>query len=385
MFAAHDQVNDRKITAIAPEWAEPAAMETLRRWCREDRIVCPWCDAPVLIRAGEIKARHFAHKKLAECPYANEDAEKLRGRQILYEWLSSKVERTTVELEAKVDGLDLPVPLDLLAVHADRRYGYCFLHRSIRDTGKRDELTEAVAQAGREGLHLHVVFSARLLDSASTDRGWIRLSPTQRRLAGKSDYNKPHGGGRVLHFLDTETRVLTSLRGLSLFEWPQTFQVGKRLTNPMAEVCVRPSNGEMVHPGEYERLKAWEAERAERQRQRQSLEADRARRDLQRRQAQHKHPPERPEDAAPEPWLHPVIPQRAGGQEQEGSLSAPPEFTVAPPSAEPDWPKRDRTAPCGLCGRMTPEEDQIVFDGRTKTCKCRACMRAMEKPSTSGK
>ncbi len=343
MFGAVDPLEDRKINAIAPEWAEPAALESLRQWCREDRIRCPHCRAPVLIKAGEIKIRHFAHRSVADCPYADEDAEKLRGRQILYEWLVAKTGQEAVELEAKVDWMELPVPLDVLVSYEGRRYGYCFLHRNVREAGQRSAIRSAVTCASALGRPLHLVFSTQLLAPIEGDRGRVRLSPTLRELFVTSEYDGPHQEGGTLHFLDPESRLLTSLRGLSLYHAPQAFRFGKRWATPVSEVCLRPSNGEIVHPGEHEAWTAWrEAERKRCADGPLLISWGASSRNDERVQCVEQNVPIRPNEA-----------------------------TVA---AEPVKPRPGSVAPCVLCGVLTHEDDYIVYDGKTMTCKCRECM-----------
>jgi hypothetical protein len=348
VFRAIDQFQQGPIVAIDPQWAEPAAIQALRQWCREDRIRCPWCSAPVLIKAGQILSRHFAHKAVADCPYANEDPEKLQGRQVLYEWLLTKLGKEAVELEPNVKALDLPLPLDVLATHAGRRFGYSFLHRSIRECQKREAILDAIAHARVPGLTLHLVFSARMLQPLENHPDLFRLSSTQRDFAVKSTYDQPYWGIGSLHFLDTADRAVNTLRGLSSFDGSSSFRVGKRWANPISEVCITPGGGEIVHPGEHDALKAW----------------SRAAADRKAAAAIPRHPAV---------WLEgrPCF----GSEVGQGLRRT---------RAHPEMQRPERVACCSICGSETPEKDQIIYDGQTKMCKCRVCMGALETSRSRG-
>lgn len=61
------------MVSLDPVW--DGQIEILRGWGRAKRLVCPVCRQAVLLRAGEIMRRHFAHKDLIQCPLSHESAE----------------------------------------------------------------------------------------------------------------------------------------------------------------------------------------------------------------------------------------------------------------------------------------------------------------------
>lgn len=348
MFRALDQsVGGLPIVSLDPQWAEPIPLAELRGRCRADQICCPWCQAPVVIRAGRIKVRHFAHKHLDECPYANEAAEKLLGRQVLYEWLKTKVESGDIELEVLPDGLELPLPLDVLLHRDSKRFGYWCLHRNIRSWEERDLLLQAVRRTEKSDMHLHVVFSSKLLNLIDDRPELVRLSTTQRDLMHGSQYDTLSGGAYSLHFLAPEESVVTTLRGLRPYEEPQTFQFGLKIESTLADMRVAHRSGEIIHLGEHE---AWQEAK------RQRLDAEAARREQQRR----------------------VMPP----QPMTSSHGHTPPMT-APPCAAVDklddnaettiWNRR-RSAVCVICKTLIPEDDWVVHYRVDNTCKCRKCM-----------
>ena len=79
---------DRHVVSLDPAW--DGQIEVLRGWGRAGRLVCPVCRQAVLLRAGEIMRRHFAHKDLSQCPLSRESAELLAGRAALYACLNTK-------------------------------------------------------------------------------------------------------------------------------------------------------------------------------------------------------------------------------------------------------------------------------------------------------
>ncbi len=102
MFKAFDTELDRDVVSLDPVW--DGQIEALRGWGHAGRLVCPVCRQGVLLRAGEIMRRHFAHKDLSQCPLGHESAEVLAGRAALYAWLNTKFpDGVTVEKHFDAD------------------------------------------------------------------------------------------------------------------------------------------------------------------------------------------------------------------------------------------------------------------------------------------
>jgi len=62
----------------------------LRSAARAGRLLAPCCGAPLVLRWGQRKIRHFAHPPQVSCPYDRwsepESAEHAAGKVLLYDW-----------------------------------------------------------------------------------------------------------------------------------------------------------------------------------------------------------------------------------------------------------------------------------------------------------
>ena len=123
MFKALDTELGRHLVSLDPVWDEQ--VEALRGWGRAGRLVCPVCRQAVLLRAGEIMRRHFAHKDLSQCPLGRESAEVLAGRAALYAWLKTKFpDGVTLEKQFEANPADdyqLPRGVDCWVERPGRR------------------------------------------------------------------------------------------------------------------------------------------------------------------------------------------------------------------------------------------------------------------------
>lgn len=67
------------------------------------RLYCPHCKSKVTARKGKLKAHHFAHDSLKECPYSNkESAEHLGMKKNLFNSLTKRYSAVQIELEKSV-------------------------------------------------------------------------------------------------------------------------------------------------------------------------------------------------------------------------------------------------------------------------------------------
>ncbi|MFE4036174.1 competence protein CoiA [Priestia sp. YIM B13489] len=67
------------------------------------RLYCPHCKSKVTARKGKLKAHHFAHDSLKECPYSNkESAEHLGMKKNLFNSLTKRYSAVHIELEKSV-------------------------------------------------------------------------------------------------------------------------------------------------------------------------------------------------------------------------------------------------------------------------------------------
>src|SRR5690625_4264644 len=58
---------------------------------RQKSLFCPNCNAPVILKAGQIMTPHFAHLKQDDCPnYERESEEHLQGKLHLFKWFKKQ-------------------------------------------------------------------------------------------------------------------------------------------------------------------------------------------------------------------------------------------------------------------------------------------------------
>ncbi|WP_222433259.1 competence protein CoiA [Planomicrobium sp. CPCC 101079] len=77
----------------------PYIKEELKAVKSNMQFFCPTCGSPVILKIGEVKLPHFAHKTLSYCDSYSEPESSLhlQGKTLLYQFFSSKT--STVELE----------------------------------------------------------------------------------------------------------------------------------------------------------------------------------------------------------------------------------------------------------------------------------------------
>ncbi|HPM79118.1 MAG TPA: competence protein CoiA family protein [Candidatus Anammoximicrobium sp.] len=373
MFKALDTELDRHVVSLDPAW--DGQIEVLRGWGRAGRLVCPVCRQAVLLRAGEIMRRHFAHKDLSQCPLSRESAELLAGRAALYAWLNTKFpDGVTLEKHFEADAAEeyqLPRGVDCWVERPGKRSLAYWLVDGKIDPDDRVQIPRFLEARNAA---LNWVFLPR---DARRGRlpGRANLSATERALLTPSEFDAVYseGGGSEgsLHCLDPDSQVLTTYRALVCVELPQYYE-GREVATELKQVLVLPGTGEFVHPGEYERLLVV---REELRRQEEA-----------RRKAQEAAERRRAERA--------TAAQAAAARAavQAGPAKSPPSDRTQAPAkpfdflaARTSWLNRPETpaaieepeGTCTLCGRRT--RDWVVFDTKTGECKCRECLRKQEK------
>jgi len=254
MFRALDKTTDEDVVLdYGRDWSR---IEGLRNHARSGAFVCPFCKSQVAVKAGEIKRWHFAHKSIADCPLGNEPKELLDARMLFYRWLKSKY--ANARIEELPEGMSLPRPLDAYAeTDRGKRLGYWIIVRGMRD---REPM---LALRRDRRIWVHWVFLTENLKTVEHSRDAVRLTTTERDFLFRSKYDEPHFGGKTLHYLDMQAESLKTLRGLVPFEGP-VYQFSHIVETPLDKVLISPVNGELVHPGEHERFRSWEAEEKKR-------------------------------------------------------------------------------------------------------------------------
>ena len=220
MFKAFDTQLDRHVVSLDPVWDEQ--IEALRGWGRAGRLVCPVCRQAVLLRAGEIMRRHFAHKDLSQCPLGHESAEVLAGRAALYAWLNTKFPvGVTLEKHFEADsdgGYQLPRGVDCWVERPGKRsLAYWLVDGKIEP----DERMQIPRFLAARNAALNWLFLPR---DARRGRlpGRVNLSATERELLTPSEFDAVYCASGIsegsLHCLDPESQVLTTYRALVCVE-----------------------------------------------------------------------------------------------------------------------------------------------------------------------
>lgn len=314
MFKAIDPATSAEIVSIDPAW--DGRRSELRTYCAARDLQCPECHQSVRLRAGELLRAHFAHKHKLKCSMSGESADVLDVRAALYGWLTSKF-GDSVEIEKQDDARSFPRPIDCWVNRQEGPLGYVALARGM-GSNRRAQMLAAIREAK---LPATFVFHVSTLELADGHPGCIILSTTHRDFAAHPRFDQPHhfGGGSSVHYFDPHSGALTTFRGLEVWHPPQVYR-GTRLASKLSDMLVSPKTGEFVHPGEVDKWKAWNAQRAAQVRA----------------PATQQKAPVRPE-TRPRVLLFPE-------------------------------------ATCVICGQIT--RDYLEHNGYDKTCRCNECRRA---------
>jgi len=333
MLKARDILAERDVVIVSDEFKDSVALDNLRVRSRSGNIICPVCNQPVVVKAGEVIIRHFAHKHLANCPSQDESVELLLARSVLYKWLYTKFP-DSVQIEHRIDGLTLPRPLDCWVQRPKGNFAYWITDRRMK-IGDRELLSVGLTKIGAERL---VVFTPGLMKRNENTTGVLNLSTTERQFCYYSRYDRAYcqdgGESRSLFYLNGENETLITFRAMQLREPPQHF-TGVEISTQMKDVKIHPCTGEFVLPGEDESLRKVMADNARRQQE----EAETMRKCQQLEQ-----------------WMYP---------ERDTE-----------PHASPTYENREGT--CTGCGQKTRE--YVIFWGKDGTCRCKKCGIARNQP-----
>jgi len=248
MFKAIDIKEQKEIIIIDDQWNKES-IEDLRSIGQNNQLICPECEQPVLVKAGEIKQWHFSHRNTSTCPLRNESEAVLKGRVILYRWLSKKYP-DKVSLEKSIPDIGLPRPLDCyIETDTGKRFAYWILESGFRSHGKIKLLFLG------QDIYLHMIFLSNMIRKGPDELPTLVLTPTERSFAYRSEYNQLYSVSKnsALTYLDLTTQYLHTFRGLFLVHKPNVFTYKKRLTEQLDKMLISPKNGEFVYPGEYEK------------------------------------------------------------------------------------------------------------------------------------
>jgi len=345
MFKALNIQINTEVVIIDPKWRRD--IESLRTMDRQDFLVCQGCREPVRVRAGQERRPHFAHKHLLSCFYSDESAALREARAVLYEWLSSKFGER-VSIEKKVNDNSLVRPVDCWVEKDNEIFAYWIFDTSLAPE-KREEIRSSF---NNPKVHVNYVFTSEMLRRDSDRSSGIHLTTTEREFMQRSMYDEGNDFGsparQSLHYLDTQQRKIITFRGLFIIHRPMVYK-GSEIISELTHVLVSPKNGELVHPGEHERLKQYLEEKTA---------IERRRRDAQERRnvlmPSFQMPSNRSLDS---PRTSPTVHVIDYKTDHEAALNHP----------------LEKEGVCIYCGVLTT--DWWTLDSKSGKCKCKNCLR----------
>jgi hypothetical protein len=358
MLRAIDADTGKQIISVDPECLEH--LGRIRQAGRSGRLRCPVCQLPVLLRAGLIRVRHFAHKDLGECPSQNESVAVLEARAALYSWLKSKFTRG-VTVEKVLEGTRLPRPMDCWVEYKGRRnLAYWIVDRAVRP-GLFQDVASAVEGAKAS---LTWILLVNRLKRQQEDSRFLQLSAAMARCIARSPYDtvySPRFSG-TLHYLDGAAKMLITFRALRPAACHWKYE-GHEISTPLAQVLVRPDSGEPVHPGEQELLAAWKAKTHKTQARCPIVSPRFTARST-------------PQNGLLEQDLMAVIRGQAGPSPTRKRMRWSEAATAEDQEPAPEVDRLAfHEAACSICGKKTT--DWSVYCGKTGMCKCNACLAKM--------
>lgn len=348
MFKAIDATTDQPIICLDNEgdiW-----LDALRRKGRDDLLRCQTCKEAVLVKSGELRRTHFAHKALGNCPSQNESPELLEARAVLYQWLRSKF-KEGVTLEKQIDSPGLARPFDCWTEYQGRAFAYWLVEKRM----KSGELEAVEIAASTSKASLTWIFLSTMLRRLEERPIYVTLSTTERSRIARSDFDAVYPGrtGGSLHYLDAEAKALLTFRGLECRHAPQVYH-GHEIRTPLDSLLISPDTGEFVHPGEHEELTEHRQEIEQRQEEERRVAAER------RRTADEER-------------------QQIAQLEQAISRYSPPSVPRATTTPTTSTYSNERSATCVDCGQLTPDADCVVIYGQSGQGLCRGCSRKRDE------
>lgn len=333
MFTAKIKRDAGMVNILDAKWQDQG--ELLRGLTQRGELVCPHCGQDILLRDGEVRRRHFAHRSLADCPFKEQSAEVLDIKVRLYAWLEAQVPGK-VKMDCRLDMPGKEVYWDFLVEgEKGQQLGYWIFDRQIRD---RDDRLDAAREQGI----CPVIFHTKSVLKYYSDEV-LELTASQREFSRGSKYDEAlQVRGGHLHFINREGAVKI-FRGLNLYHEPNLYKWELRRTGYLKEAQVDLSNGELVFPEDLEAARHF----AELEKKRELEKA-----------ARQKQPPKAPKSP------------------DKSSLFYPPQATAAKSakvreSAESVENRYNKPYKCEVCGELT--RDWIKLIPKTGMCVCRAC------------
>jgi hypothetical protein len=341
-------------TILILEEAWRARIGELRRFDRQDLLVCQGCQQPVRVRAGRHRRWHFAHKHLQNCRFDQVSPAVLHARERLYTWLAKLLPTGRIDVEAFYPELNLPRPFDMVVEDGDKRFAYWIFENRLHPD-LRQQITQAFEQASAvNSLQVHPIFLISLLRRDEKHPGRFFLSTTERAFAQTTPFDlleQPldRVAGKTLVYLDPDPDRVAILRDLHCIHTPQVF-AGRESGLPLAEAVILLESGAIAASSEPDRLRDFQNRQ-----KRRAAKMGQSQQSLGR-------------------VLQRILPQAAG---PSGGDLARDVLEAGPGAARPLRPTvdsflRERVV-CQFCQQET--EDWWYLDKKTGLCKCRDCLR----------
>jgi len=346
MFKAIDTQNRTEIIIIDKKW-DKHAIDPLRKKGQAKQIICPQCKQPVIVKAGEIKQWHFAHRDTGTCPLRNESEHVLLGRTFLYHWLCAKYPGK-VTLEKEISGLDLPKLLDChVTTDSGKQFAYWILESGFRSHRAIKDLFYG------QDVFIHFVFLSNMIRHVKSDSiSSLALTPTERSFAYVSEYNSLYTDHFLLNaaltYLELSSRCLITFRGLGCIHKPQVYSYKQKLVEKLDNILISPQNGEFVYPGEYEKRKSLLAKS-----------------DYEKRKPLLAKLSQMNDDSRP-------TKKNEHHSKQKFKLSMSPKLSSNETESDP-LAYLHKEYPCKKCGKQTKE--WVKLDMSTNYCICHQCMK----------
>lgn len=244
MFVAINLKNRSRVTSIAAQWNN--RLELLRELTDSGQLICPGCEQLLWLRIGQKRRRHFAHRRLADCPLENQSAEVLEAKAQLYEWLESKYPgHVHIDMAIGVPGWVKPMDL-LVEPEPDRKFGYWVFDRQQRSR------FDLLAYRRLPGVNVHFIHTESTL-TIKPEAG-IVLTASQREFITGSDFDRAvawRDRGHLYFILGEESK-LCIYRGLHCVHKPNVYQWAVERSRPLSEALINPRTGEIVFPEDVE-------------------------------------------------------------------------------------------------------------------------------------
>jgi len=253
MFVAIRSNDARRVTSIDPSWDD--RLDLMRDLAQSGELLCPGCHQQLWLRTGEIRRRHFAHRRLTDCPLGNQSAEVLEVKAQLFLWLQKKFpDAVALDKAIGKPGLDKVVDL-LVKLDSGVNFAYWVFDREQRN---RDDFSPYRSLSGVFAHFIHTGSTLRKHDTSE-----ITLTASQRAFICCSDFDTCVAGEGSGHmgFYQVEASTLLIYRGLHCVHPPNVYCWKALRQGGLDSALISPKTGEIVFPEDEQARKTWRQKR----------------------------------------------------------------------------------------------------------------------------